>query len=166
MSSSHSTPASFNAAKWITPQISDLFNWSLTCSMCSIFAGSARRTVRVPSFCIDMSRISDSKPTLIASKPRCSRIKQISSAIPHPSSVTTTVPDNSNGSSLPRHSSTSTCHLRQPDLVDESTSVSIAELVEATGCGISDLVTAGSGVATGSDNWLPCPLIFRMYAVK
>ena len=132
MSSSHSTPASFSAAKCITPQMLDLLSSELTCSMCSIFAGSALSTVRVPSFCIDISLISDSKPTRIAAKPRCSRIKHISSAIPHPSSVTTTVPVNSIGSFEPTHSSISTCHLRQPDLLEGSNGDSGTELTGTT----------------------------------
>ena len=51
----------------------------------------------------------------MADKPRASKRVHNSSAIPHPSSVTTTVPEISNAFSIPRHSSTSTCHLRQPE---------------------------------------------------
>ena len=169
MSSSHSTPASFRAARCITPQISVLSSSLHTCSTCIVFAGSALNTVRPASFCIDISRISDSNPTLIAAIPCCSSLRHNSSAIPQPSSVTTTVPDKSSDSALPIHSSISTCQRRHPfasDVSDELTS----GITGASGIGAS---TCAETVDSGTTGWFlslsgasPPPLIFMMYAVK
>ena len=124
-----------------------------------MFAGSARYTVRLPSDCFDISLISDSKPILTASRPFSSSKMHNCSAIPQPSSVTTTVPEISSSLAIPKHSSTSTCHRLQP-------LISLLCLVDCCSVDASDDSKTGSAVCESDTFSASAPLILTIYAAK
>ena len=109
-------------------------------SMCSGLAGSPRWTVRPCSDWMDTLRIPTSNPIRTVEMPRASRRVQRCSAMPQPSSVTTTVPSSASVDAIDSASSTSICQRRQPSCSTEV--LSIGMLVSATGM---DAVS-GSGV--------------------